>query len=155
MHWYSSLIPFISKTGYKIRRFFHCIGISVCGQDILNLRSVCSDGLPGCSEDMQKRHYLQYNASVKELVPANQLLVFNVKHGWEPLCKFLDLPIPDFPFPHENKITDDGRVAVIDQSQHFDVIKKAKSEIWFSLTLSLGCLALIVGVTFCKFVNEF
>jgi hypothetical protein len=27
---------------------------------------------------------------------------FNVKEGWEPLCKILDLPIPDVPFPQAN-----------------------------------------------------
>ena len=25
-----------------------------------------------------------------------------VKEGWSPLCKFLDLPIPSIPFPNEN-----------------------------------------------------
>jgi hypothetical protein len=28
--------------------------------------------------------------------------VFEVKEGWEPLCRFLDAPIPDEPFPHIN-----------------------------------------------------
>ena len=28
--------------------------------------------------------------------------MFDVKQGWEPLCKFLNVPIPDEPFPHEN-----------------------------------------------------
>jgi hypothetical protein len=27
---------------------------------------------------------------------------FNVKDGWEPLCKALNLPVPDVPFPHAN-----------------------------------------------------
>ena len=31
------------------------------------------------------------------------MLVYNVKDGWEPLCKFLNLPIPDEEFPHKNK----------------------------------------------------
>ncbi len=22
--------------------------------------------------------------------------------GWEPLCRFLDVPVPDEPFPHRN-----------------------------------------------------
>lgn len=46
--------------------------------------------------------YEAHNARVKEVVPAGQLLVFNVKEGWEPLCRFLDVPIPDTPFPHAN-----------------------------------------------------
>ena len=39
---------------------------------------------------------------VKSVVPKDQLLVFDVREGWEPLCTFLDLPIPDIPFPNVN-----------------------------------------------------
>ena len=41
-------------------------------------------------------------AEVKAHVPADRLLVFDVKDGWEPLCNFLDMPIPDKPFPNVN-----------------------------------------------------
>lgn len=34
--------------------------------------------------------------------PKDKLLVYNVKEGWEPLCKFLDIEVPSTPFPHEN-----------------------------------------------------
>ena len=39
---------------------------------------------------------------VKEKVPKERLLIFEAKQGWEPLCNFLNLPIPDQPFPHVN-----------------------------------------------------
>ena len=39
---------------------------------------------------------------MKSVVPKDQLLVFNVSEGWEPLCKFLDLPVPDISFPNIN-----------------------------------------------------
>ncbi|CAJ1364794.1 unnamed protein product [Effrenium voratum] len=39
---------------------------------------------------------------VKSTVPPEKLLVFDVKEGWEPLCKFLNLPVPDEPFPNVN-----------------------------------------------------
>ena len=39
---------------------------------------------------------------VKQTIPENRLLVFEVKDGWEPLCKFLNLPIPNIPFPNTN-----------------------------------------------------
>ena len=32
-------------------------------------------------------------------MPADQLLVFSVKEGWEPLCEFLGKPVPEEPFP--------------------------------------------------------
>ena len=45
-----------------------------------------------------KRH----NEQVIAEVPAERLLVWQVNQGWEPLCKRLELPVPDIPFPHAN-----------------------------------------------------
>jgi len=39
---------------------------------------------------------------VKAKVPAEKLLVWNVKDGYKPVCKFLGVPVPDEPFPHMN-----------------------------------------------------
>ncbi|KAL1923998.1 uncharacterized protein VTP21DRAFT_7033 [Calcarisporiella thermophila] len=47
--------------------------------------------------------YNERMQKVKQLVPPEQLLIFNVKQGWEPLCKFLGVPVPDQPFPHDNE----------------------------------------------------
>ena len=44
----------------------------------------------------------QYTDAVREHVPSEKLLIFNVKEGWEPLCAFLEVPVPDVPFPHVN-----------------------------------------------------
>lgn len=46
--------------------------------------------------------YNKYIEDVKNHVPANKLLIFNVKEGWEPLCKFLNCKVPDIPFPRTN-----------------------------------------------------
>ncbi|OAQ99761.1 hypothetical protein LLEC1_05633 [Akanthomyces lecanii] len=51
------------------------------------------------------RHREHYEM-VRRLVPAEQLLEFDLKDGWEPLCKFLNLPVPDVPFPHVNEETE-------------------------------------------------
>jgi len=39
---------------------------------------------------------------VKRVVPANKLLVYNVKDGWDPLVGFLGVPKPSTPFPRVN-----------------------------------------------------
>ena len=39
---------------------------------------------------------------MKKVVPPNRLIVFEAKQGWEPLCKFLDLPVPEGKYPHVN-----------------------------------------------------
>ena len=46
--------------------------------------------------------FQRHNAEVQRVVPAERLLVYEVKQGWEPLCGFLDVPVPDKPFPHLN-----------------------------------------------------
>jgi hypothetical protein len=47
--------------------------------------------------------FLQHIEEVKQQVPAEKLLVYDVKEGWEPLCAFLGVEAPtDRPFPHLN-----------------------------------------------------
>jgi len=52
--------------------------------------------------DAAVRRYERHNAEVVSTVPGERLLVYGVEEGWEPLCAFLDLPVPDVPFPHLN-----------------------------------------------------
>ena len=46
--------------------------------------------------------YEAHNKAVRDLIPADQLLVYQVKEGWEPLCKFLNTEIPTTEFPRTN-----------------------------------------------------
>ncbi|MDP6033257.1 MAG: sulfotransferase [Candidatus Marinimicrobia bacterium] len=46
--------------------------------------------------------YYEHMESVKKIIPADKLLIYNVKEGWEPLCEFLDVDVPDIPFPKVN-----------------------------------------------------
>jgi len=55
------------------------------------------------NEMVVRQRYRQHCSYVKNNCPKEQLLVYDFKQGWEPLCKFLDKPIPSEPFPHENK----------------------------------------------------
>ena len=43
---------------------------------------------------------------VKKTVPPERLLVWNLKDGWEPLCTFLNKPVPSEPVPRENTTGD-------------------------------------------------
>lgn len=43
---------------------------------------------------------------VTKAIPAERLLVYDVKEGWEPLCRFTGRPIPDADFPHANSRDD-------------------------------------------------
>lgn len=44
----------------------------------------------------------RHNREVLDRVPAERLLVYEVKQGWGPLCEFLDVDVPDEPFPRIN-----------------------------------------------------
>jgi hypothetical protein len=46
--------------------------------------------------------FTAHDDAVKAAIPADRLLVYQVKEGWEPLCAFLDLPVPADPFPRTN-----------------------------------------------------
>jgi hypothetical protein len=48
--------------------------------------------------DVFKRH----SQEVRGTIDPAHLLVFDVREGWEPLCRFLEVPIPDEPFPRLN-----------------------------------------------------
>ena len=43
-----------------------------------------------------------HESDVVTSVPPRQLLVYEVGDGWEPLCDFLDVAVPDEPFPRTN-----------------------------------------------------
>lgn len=44
----------------------------------------------------------RHAALVKETVPADRLIVYEVGSGWEPLCEGLGVPVPEGPFPKTN-----------------------------------------------------
>lgn len=46
--------------------------------------------------------FRRYEADVRAAVPAGELLVYEVGEGWEPLCSFLGVEVPDAPFPRTN-----------------------------------------------------
>ncbi|HEY4450959.1 MAG TPA: sulfotransferase [Solirubrobacteraceae bacterium] len=45
---------------------------------------------------------LAHHERVERTVAPERLLVWEVGEGWEPLCAFLDVPVPDEPLPHAN-----------------------------------------------------
>ena len=66
---------------------------------------------------------------VREGVPAERLLVYEVRQGWGPLCEFLGVEVPDEPFPHVNSSAD-RRVLV-----------RAVGALSYALPLVAGALA--------------
>jgi hypothetical protein len=48
------------------------------------------------------REMERFNQEVIDTIPADRLLVWSVAEGWEPLCEFLEIPVPGAPFPRLN-----------------------------------------------------
>jgi hypothetical protein len=60
-----------------------------------------SHGADTDAESM-KQAMERFNDEVQQTIPPERLLVWSVGDGWEPLCEFLEMPVPDTPFPHLN-----------------------------------------------------
>ncbi|MEQ8704454.1 MAG: sulfotransferase [Phaeodactylibacter sp.] len=46
--------------------------------------------------------YEAHNQAVRSFIPSEQLLVYQVKEGWDPLCEFLGVATPATAFPRTN-----------------------------------------------------
>ena len=74
---------------------------------------IAKTGFPeGLSRDQLIAHFIAHNEAVKAAIPAERLLVYQVKEGWGPLCEFLGAEVPDELFPRTN-----------DRAEFWDLIK--------------------------------
>ena len=80
------LSPTMKKMNYIVDSYFD----ASCGSG--NPKSTC----------VLKKRYRIHNHRVKSIVSPENLLVYNVKQGWKPLCDFLACEVPTVAFPHEN-----------------------------------------------------
>ena len=47
-------------------------------------------------------YFRRHTEAVKAAIPAERLLIYEAGQGWGPLCAFLEVPVPDTPYPSEN-----------------------------------------------------
>jgi hypothetical protein len=52
--------------------------------------------------DHAKSVFEAHIAEVQRTIAPERLLTYDVAEGWEPLCTFLDVPVPGAPFPRTN-----------------------------------------------------
>ncbi|KAI1322171.1 P-loop containing nucleoside triphosphate hydrolase protein [Xylariaceae sp. FL0255] len=97
---------------------------------ILDLDDATREKNPAPSVDL----LLNWNRIVKEMVPPEKLVVMQVQEGWEPICRFLDLPLPDEPLPHANETAASDKIAA-------DVMRRVV-EIWGS---GLACVVAVAA----------
>jgi hypothetical protein len=95
----------IYHIGYKLVSFFVFRG---SGNVDLAGEIIWQGTFDGRFED--KKYAIEvferHNAEVQRRVPEDRLLVFDVMSGWEPLCEFLRVDVPNEPFPRTNDTAD-------------------------------------------------
>ena len=143
--WYHPIAPYISATQGKLARINSQNLILSTGQDYyykMHKGTKCFD--------LMKSQYTRHNAAVKAIVPGDNFLEFNVKEGWGPLCRFLDVPVPNGPFPHENKKGSDVKQTspIVDKMTNFSIYQRANKEARKSLLLLMALAVLIMGGLF-------
>ena len=52
--------------------------------------------------DHAKAVFRAHTEAVRRAIPPDRLLIYDVAEGWEPLCGFLGVAVPDEPFPRTN-----------------------------------------------------
>jgi Sulfotransferase domain len=48
------------------------------------------------------RVFREHTAEVQSAIPAHRLLAFDPRDGWQSLCEFLEVELPEIPFPRTN-----------------------------------------------------
>jgi len=93
--------------------------------------------------------YTRHNEHVKANVKPENLLVFNVKEGWGPLCKFLgkEAPSEDEPFPNVQVNTTES---LLELRRSFRTV----TYLWIPTTLTLGATAIFVTNQLMKMVSS-
>jgi hypothetical protein len=99
--WFDSvqktIVPFLNGRGKHPSPFVNAI--AEMGHETVSVQ-VFDDKIT--ERDHAIRVFNEHIAQVKKSVPRERLLVIDVEEGWEPLCKFLGVDIPDTPFPRTN-----------------------------------------------------
>jgi len=54
------------------------------------------------NRELCTRVFREHNARVRATIPPERLLVYEVAQGWQPLCKFLGVPVPAGPMVKTN-----------------------------------------------------
>ena len=90
-------------------------------------------GAVDAGEETAVRFFNDWVELVKAEIPAERLLVFEVKQGWGPLCRFLGVPEPQEPFPNMNDTAE--------QLQRLRAMKRISVLLWTAAVAGLGATA--------------
>ena len=81
------------------------------------------------------RRYEEHREEVLAAVAPERLLEFRASDGWEPLCAFLGVPVPDQPFPRTN-----------DSASFQRRLRRMQSPAYVVVALGVGIIAWLLWV---------
>ena len=102
--WYESVLETIYPASFLLPRWLESLVPPFARMNKMVVASVWDGVFEGRFEDREHalQVYRDHNAHVKATAPPDQLLVFEAKDGWGPLCDFLNVPVPENDYPHLN-----------------------------------------------------
>ena len=77
--------------------------------------------LYGAPEPATRLHWDRYVEYLKRVVPEKRLVFYDVKEGWEPLCRFLGRKVPEEGFP---RLNERGSIREAERSVQRESLKK-------------------------------
>lgn len=134
-HWYDSCLGTIYAASFLVPTWITRMIPPLDRMGRMVIASVWDGVFHGRFKDREYaiETYRAHVAYVKATAPPDKLLVFEAKQGWEPLCQFLGVPVPEGGYPHLN---DSARFKLI--------IRAVRTVAWLPLVaLALGLAALL------------
>lgn len=108
-------------------------------QDILKtIMTQWGAGDPANREQL-KKYYVRHYEHVRSKVPAERLLEFESKDGWEPLCKFLGKDVPEGKYPRVNDAKDTVRLHAF--LYYYRIVKMLKKPLLGAAAVGIGGVA--------------
>ncbi len=101
--WHKSMLTTVLSQQHQIAIAGSAVAgmFQAMGPHFMGLAGAAPDGPP--SPDLLFPLYDRQRAAVIEALPPERLLEFDVREGWGPLCRFLEVDEPSTPFPRVNE----------------------------------------------------
>ncbi|KAI6849030.1 hypothetical protein KC332_g1392 [Hortaea werneckii] len=87
--------------------------------------------------------YNEHIERIRTLVPPDNLLVFNVKDGWTPLCDFLGVPVPVAKEPCDFPIVNEGQAVVAKVLGKQAMLRRHMRILFWTIVASVAALMIL------------
>ena len=125
----------ISILDRKLMRPIHCLWSRLLASDDGFLKGTTRSQVSYNAINIYRDH----NALVKAKTAPENLLLFDLNDGWEPLCSFLGADVPDVPFPNVNE--GDAVKDLVATFMKRSMIRVARNLAFISLGIAGVCYA--------------